>query len=557
MLLPLAFGFGYALQRYVLNGTLGKDPLPSLVVTFGLAIVIQNLLLELFSADPRSIESAGLNTQSMALPGGFAIGVLPLLIFGLALAATAALQWLFNSTRLGRAFRAVSDDKEIAELMGLDSNKVYALATAIAFVLIGVAGVLQGMRTTVSPADGPLLLLFAFEAVIIGWHGFVLGHVAGCAAAGRDAADWLSHRPGLGHLVRTHRVPAGVGAAAAGVVPEDAGLSVNRVQVIRSNASSRIALGIGVLLVLIAGTLPFWAPEGNGSSWMRDFVEIACYFIFAMMWNLLAGYGGMVSIGQQAFFGFGGYAMLVLGNFTGINPFVAVPLGAIAAAAIAVPVSYVAFRLQGGYFAIGTWVIAEVFRLSFANVSEVGGGSGTSLTALRGIEKATRENATYWMALVCVVTSIALVYLFLRSKRGLALLAIRDNEVAAESQGIDVMRMKLAVYLVAAFGAGLAGALYFLGNLRISPDAAFSVNWTAFAIFMVIIGGIGRIEGPIVGALIFWALNKAFSDYGTWYLLGLGLLAIVITIYFKQGLWGWAQSRWGWSLFPTQRTLKL
>jgi branched-chain amino acid transport system permease protein len=177
------------------------------------------------------------------------------------------------------------------------------------------------------------------------------------------------------------------------------------------------------------------------------------------------------------------------------------------------------------------------------------------LTALRGIEKATRESVTFWMALVCVVASVALVYLFLRSKRGLALLAIRDNEVAAESQGIGVQKMKLAVYVVAAFGAGLAGALYFVGNLRISPDAAFSVNWTAFAIFMVVIGGIGRIEGPLVGALIFFLLNKFFSDYGTWYLLGLGLLAIVVTIYFKQGLWGYAQQRWGWTLFPTQRKL--
>jgi branched-chain amino acid transport system permease protein len=329
------------------------------------------------------------------------------------------------------------------------------------------------------------------------------------------------------------------------------------VQVVRSNPASRPALAAAVLLVLICAALPVWAPESSASSWMREFVEIACYFIFAMMWNLLAGYGGMVSIGQQAYLGFGGYLMLVLANFAGINPFLAVPLGAIAAAAIAVPVSTIAFRLQGGYFAIGTWVIAEVFRLSFANISAVGGGSGTSLTALRGIDKATREHTTYWLALACVVAAIALVYLFLRSKRGLALLAIRDNEVAAESQGIDVRRMKLAVYVVSAFGAGLAGALYFLGNLRISPDAAFSVNWTAFAIFMVVIGGIGRIEGPIVGALIFWALNKAFSDYGTWYLLGLGLLAIVVTIYFKQGLWGWAQSRWGWSLFPTRRTLKL
>lgn len=325
-----------------------------------------------------------------------------------------------------------------------------------------------------------------------------------------------------------------------------------RHEVVRQAPGARAMLAVAVAVLLVAISLPWWGE----SSWMREFVEIACYFIFAMMWNLMAGYGGMVSIGQQAFFGLGGYIMLIAGNFLGINPFVAVVVGALVAAAVAVPVSWVAFRLQGGYFAIGTWVIAEVFRLGFANVSAVGGGSGTTLTALRGIDRATRESVTYWMALACVVASIALVYLFLRSKRGLALLAIRDNEVAARSQGIAVDRMKLAVYVVAAFGAGLAGALYFVGNLRISPDAAFSVNWTAFAIFMVVIGGIGRIEGPIVGALVFWALNKFFSDYGTWYLLGLGLLAIVVTVRFKQGLWGWAEQRWGWSLFPTRRVLR-
>jgi branched-chain amino acid transport system permease protein len=205
LLLPLAFGFGYALQRWVLNGTLGKDPLPSLVVTFGLAIVIQNLLLELFSADPRSIETAGLNTRSLALPGGFAVGVLPLLILGLAVAATAALQWLFNRTQLGRAFRAVSDDKEIAELMGLNSNRVYALATAIAFVLIALAGVLQGMRTTVSPSDGPLLLLFAFEAVIIGGMGSFWGTLLGAMLLGVTQQIGFRFDPGwgiwVGHIV--------------------------------------------------------------------------------------------------------------------------------------------------------------------------------------------------------------------------------------------------------------------------------------------------------------------------------------------------------------------
>ena len=203
--LPVAFGFGYALQRYVLNGTLGKDPLPSLVVTFGLSIVIQNLLLELFSADPRAIETGGLSTQGIALGGAMSVGVLPLVVLAIALVATGALQWLFARTALGRSFRAVSDDREIAELMGLNAKKVYALATAIAFVLIAIAGALQGMRTTVSPSDGPLLLLFAFEAVIIGGMGSFWGTLAGAMILGVTQQIGFRLDPGwgiwFGHIV--------------------------------------------------------------------------------------------------------------------------------------------------------------------------------------------------------------------------------------------------------------------------------------------------------------------------------------------------------------------
>ena len=205
LLLPLAFGFGYGLQRQVLNSTLGRDPLPSLVVTFGLSIVIQNLLLQLFSADPRSIETEGFNTQSIALPGGISVGTLPLAILVLAVAATAALQWLFNRTHVGRAFRAVSDDKEIAELMGLNAHHVYALATAVAFVLIALAGALQAMRTTVAPSDGPLLLLFAFEAVIIGGMGSFWGTLVGALLLGVTQQIGFRIDPGwgiwFGHIV--------------------------------------------------------------------------------------------------------------------------------------------------------------------------------------------------------------------------------------------------------------------------------------------------------------------------------------------------------------------
>jgi branched-chain amino acid transport system permease protein len=203
--LPIAFAFGYALQRYVLNGTLGKDPLPSLVVTFGLSIVIQNLLLELFSADPRAIETNGLNTQGVALGDSLSLGVLPLIVLAIAVVATGALQWLFARTALGRSFRAVSDDREIAELMGLDAKKVYAFATAIAFVLIAIAGALQGMRTTVSPSDGPLLLLFAFEAVIIGGMGSFWGTLAGAMILGITQQIGFRLDPGwgiwFGHIV--------------------------------------------------------------------------------------------------------------------------------------------------------------------------------------------------------------------------------------------------------------------------------------------------------------------------------------------------------------------
>jgi branched-chain amino acid transport system permease protein len=203
--LPLSFLFGYVLQRYVLNGTLGRDPLPSLVVTFGLSIVIQNLLLELFSADPRSIETGTLATQGLALGSELSVGLLPVIILFIALAATAALQWLFSRTGLGRSFRAVSDDREIAELMGLHAGRVYALATAIAFVLIAIAGILQAMRTTVSPADGPLLLLFAFEAVIIGGMGSFWGTLAGAMILGMAQQVGFRLDPGwgiwFGHIV--------------------------------------------------------------------------------------------------------------------------------------------------------------------------------------------------------------------------------------------------------------------------------------------------------------------------------------------------------------------
>lgn len=201
IMLPLAAAFGYALQRGVLNGTLGADPMPSLVVTFGLSIIIQNLLLEGFSADTRSISALGLETQSLPLGEGIHVGVLPLIIFVLAVLCTVAMEWLFRRTDLGRAFRATADDMDAAQLMGLNHRHIYALATAIAFMLVAVAGMLQGMRTTFAPSDGPGLLLYAFEAVIIGGLGSFWGTFAGAILLGVAQSVGFRIDPGWGILI--------------------------------------------------------------------------------------------------------------------------------------------------------------------------------------------------------------------------------------------------------------------------------------------------------------------------------------------------------------------
>ena len=204
-LLPLSVVFGYALQRAVLNATLAHDPLPSLVVTFGLSIIIQNVLQEIFSADPRSIPAGRLTTASLQLIEGITVGVLPLLIFFVAVLVAWALQWLFVRTAIGAAFRATSDDRDTAELMGLDARVVYASSSAIAFAVIAIAGLLQGMRTTVSPADGPGVLIYAFEAVVIGGLGSFWGTFAGGIILGVTQAIGFRLDPGwgiwLGHVV--------------------------------------------------------------------------------------------------------------------------------------------------------------------------------------------------------------------------------------------------------------------------------------------------------------------------------------------------------------------
>ena len=333
-------------------------------------------------------------------------------------------------------------------------------------------------------------------------------------------------------------------------------MSTSDIRVEHASTSSRIGTTIVAVAFVALAAAPWWADRAS----LRLLSEIYAYVALASLWNLLAGYAGLVSVGQQAYVGLGAYLLFGLAMLAGVHPLAAIPVAALAAAIVAVPVAALIFRLRGHYFAIGTWVVAEVFRLLASQVSALGGGSGTSLPSSVVLSIAAtrqmREFTIYWIALAQVVVILAAIVWLLRSRYGLALTAIRDSELGARSNGVDVARIKYAVYVAVAFGTAMVGALIFLQKIRISPDTAFSVNdWTAFVIFITVIGGIGRIEGPIIGTVMFFLLRQTLADLGAIYLLILGVVAIAVMLKAPKGLWGLIADRFGWQVFPLQRRL--
>lgn len=310
---------------------------------------------------------------------------------------------------------------------------------------------------------------------------------------------------------------------------------------------SAATAGIVVILVLI----PFWF----GPNTTEKLTELFVLIILAAMWNALAGFAGLVSIGQQAFIGIGAYAVIVFTDH-GINGYVAVVLAALFAGLISLPISLLVFRLRGGQFAIGTWVVAEIFRLLVTNDQSIGGGTGRSLDALNIYAPADRQAYTYWVALALMTALILASFVLLRSRLGGALQAIRDDERAAESVGVPVARAKRIVFLLAGVGCGAAGAITMANTLTVTPDSIFGIQWTAYMIFMVLLGGLGTFEGPVLGALVLFGVQQEFQGSGSWYLVGLGAAAIVVTLVFPRGLWGALVDRFNIRLMPVGHTLR-
>jgi branched-chain amino acid transport system permease protein len=317
------------------------------------------------------------------------------------------------------------------------------------------------------------------------------------------------------------------------------------IRVTRSRRPVRWSVALVVVVVVVLAVLPYVVYTGTTDTLVNFFILLT----MASMWNLLAGYAGLVSVGQQAFIGLGAYIVLLLGLHA-INPFAAVPLAAIGCGLLALPISLLVMRLRGGYFAIATWVVADTCEQLVARSQTLGGGTGAGVAGFSGVDPNLLSAQTYWVALAVTVVALASVYLVLRSRLGLVLTAVRDNEIGARSLGTRVTRAKRVVYLVAGAGCGAAGALLAVSQRFVQPGSVFSVQWSAEMIFVTVIGGIGTIEGPIVGAAVFFILQQTLSQYGAWYLIILGVVAIVVAIWTPRGLWGLVSRRVHIRLFP-------
>jgi branched-chain amino acid transport system permease protein len=330
-----------------------------------------------------------------------------------------------------------------------------------------------------------------------------------------------------------------------------------------SRAAAIAALATVVALALL--------PAIASRNLIQDLIFVFTMLTLAQLWNALAGWGGLVSVGQQAFVGLGAYTLFAGVIMLQIDPVFAIVLAGLFAALVAAVLGPLLFRLEGPYFAIGSWVAAEALRLVCAQFKTLGGGTGMSLSpsdlsqmvglkwaqVLFGLRPAAaRDVLIYWIALLLAVVVTLGITAFVRSRVGLALAASRDNAAAARSVGVRTDRIRYLLWIVVAFATGMVGAVVYLQKARISPDAAFSVtDWTAYVIFIVVIGGVRTIEGPMIGVLTLWGLINYLAQYGSLYLIVLGTIAILVMLFMPKGVWGEIVLRWGIRLFPTQRVL--
>jgi branched-chain amino acid transport system permease protein len=322
-----------------------------------------------------------------------------------------------------------------------------------------------------------------------------------------------------------------------------------------SSAARSLSVSVG-RLALLAGVIFLVAgPFVLSIRQMQVTTEFLSMLVLALMWNLLAGYADIVTVGQHAFVGIGAYAFFGFLVLAGVDPYLSVLLAGGVALVFAVPVMAIIFRLRAGYLAVGSWVVAETLMLIAGKLSAFGGGSGKSMPVsavkLFGANALDRYTHVYWMALALAAAAFITTWLLMRSSIGIGLTAMRDEEEGAGSVGVNINRARILCFLWTAPFLGIAGAIITLQKLRVAPPASFSIiDWTVYVIFIVVIGGIGSFEGPIIGTIVFFLIREYLAEIGVWHFIILGTVSIGVVLIEPQGIWGMVRKFLARDLIP-------
>ncbi len=515
--MPVLFAAGVLIQHFLIRRVLGPNDMPQIFLTFALSLLLLNLALMLFTANYRTVHTS-YSDEAFHIAGLY-IPVAKLIAFVVAMILSGLL-WLFlHTTDLGRAMRAASQNRDVAMLMGINPNRVFCVALGIALALAGAAGSLLMPFYSAYPFVGQVFVLMAFVAVVLGTLGNVIGALVASLMMG------IAEIARRSICRRRFRIDRRIRHAAA-----HARLQAHRPWW-RSRAMTRGANSRNIILLAIGIAVLIALPMVVKSSFAIDiFIRILLFSFIGTAWNLMGGYAKQLSLGHAAYFGLGAYTSTILEINYDVSPWIGMVAGGVVAMLASLPIGWLCFRLRGPYFTIATIATAQALMLIFLKFRDFAwGAEGTTIPNLGAaplMMQFETKAAYYYVALGLLLISLLVTWLIERSWIGYYLVAIGEDEDAAEAIGVNAPKMKRDIYMISAFLTALAGTFYTQYIYFIDPATAFSFNISIEAALVSIVGGIGTLWGPLIGTVLLETTSTLLQSW-----LGSSIGGVQLTVY--------------------------
>jgi branched-chain amino acid transport system permease protein len=536
--MPVLFVIGVLVQHFLIRRVLGPNDMPQIFLTFALSLLLLNLALMLFSANYRTVHTS-YSDEAFHI-GGLYIPVAKLIAFVVAMVLSGALWVFLHTTDLGKAMRAAAQNRDVATLMGINPNRVFCVALGIALALAGAAGSLLMPFYSAYPFVGQVFVLMAFVAVVLGTLGNVIGALVASLMMGVAESLGIQFVGADSGLIVVFAMllltlafkPTGLGGGRCAMTGRTQGLL-------------GLAIGIAVVIAL---------PLVVKSSFAIDiFIRILLFSFIGVAWNLMGGYAKQLSLGHAAYFGLGAYTSTILQIDFGISPWIGMIAGGLVAMLASLPIGWLCFRLRGPYFTIATIATAQALMLIFLKFRDLAwGAEGTTIPNLGSaplMMQFETKSAYYYVALGLLALGLAITYLIERSWMGYYLVAIGEDEDAAEAIGVNAPRIKRDIYLISSFLTALAGTFYTQYIYFIDPATAFSFNISIEAALVSIVGGIGTLWGPVIGTILLETTSTLLQSWlggsiGGVQLTVYSLILMAVILWRPTGLMGMMREAW-------------